>query len=143
APFHWSGDLASVADLMEDVFVTRMGGVHESKARSNALQSWLFGLTPLPAQRAADDPAALRGQALFEGDAQCSTCHSGPKLTNNATFDVGTGEALQVPSLRGIAYRAPLIHDGCAATLRDRFDPKCAGDKHGQIDQLSSDQIDD
>jgi mono/diheme cytochrome c family protein/DNA-binding beta-propeller fold protein YncE len=143
APFHWSGDLDSVADLMEDVFVTRMGGVHESKARSNALQSWLFALKPLPAQRAADDAAALRGQALFEGDAQCSTCHSGPKLTNNASVDVGTGEALQVPSLRGIGYRAPLIHDGCAATLRDRFDPKCGGDKHGKTDQLSSDQVDD
>jgi mono/diheme cytochrome c family protein len=143
APFHWSGDLDSVADLMEDVFVTRMGGVHESEARSDALQSWLFALKPLPAQRAADDAAAVRGKALFEGETQCSTCHNGPKLTNNASVDVGTGEVLQVPSLRGIGYRAPLIHDGCAATLRDRFDPKCGGDKHGHIDQLSADQIDD
>jgi mono/diheme cytochrome c family protein len=143
APFHWSGDLDSVADLMEDVFVTRMGGVHESEARSDALQSWLFALKPPPAQRAADDAAAVRGKALFEGETQCSTCHNGPKLTNNASVDVGTGEVLQVPSLRGIGYRAPLIHDGCAATLRDRFDPKCGGDKHGHIDQLSADQIDD
>jgi hypothetical protein len=142
-PFHWSGDQANVAALMEDVFVSRMGGVHESAERTHALEGWLFELTPLPAERASDDTAALRGKSLFEGDAQCSTCHNGPKLTNNKTVDVGTGEPLQVPSLRGVGYRAPLIHNGCAATLKDRFDPACGGDKHGNTAELSDSQIDD
>jgi hypothetical protein len=143
APFHWSGDQPNIAALMEDVFVTRMGGVHESPARTNALQAWLFAQSPLPPQRAANDPAAQRGKVLFEGDALCSTCHSGPKLTDNMNVDVGTGEALQVPSLRGIGYRQPLIHNGCAATLRDRFDPSCGGEKHGRTAQLSAAQLDD
>jgi hypothetical protein len=143
APFHWSGDQPNVAALMEDVFVTRMGGVHETAERTHALEGWLFELTPLPAQRGADDEAALRGQALFQGQAECNTCHNGPKLTNNMTVDVGTGEALQVPSLRGVGYRAPLIHNGCAATLKDRFDPACGGDKHGKTAQLSTEQVGD
>jgi mono/diheme cytochrome c family protein len=142
-PFHWSGDQADVPALMEDVFVQRMGGVHESPARTQALQGWLFALTPLPAQRLATDKAALRGQKLFEGDAQCGTCHNGAKLTDNKTVDVGTGEPLQVPSLRGVGYRAPLIHNGCATTLKDRFDPACGGDKHGNTAKLSDGQISD
>jgi cytochrome c peroxidase len=36
------------------------------------------------------------------------------------TVDVGTGSALQVPSLHGLALRAPYMHDGCAETLLDR-----------------------
>ena len=36
------------------------------------------------------------------------------------------------------------MHDGCAATLRDRFNPACGGgDRHGVTSQLSSAQIDD
>jgi cytochrome c peroxidase len=51
---------------------------------------------------------------------------------------------MQVPSLIGVAYRAPFIHTGCAATLRDRFDPSCGGgDKHGHTSQLDGGQIDD
>ena len=52
-------------------------------------------------------------------------------------------QPLQVPSLRGVGYRAPLIHNGCAATLKDRFDPTCGGDKHGMTAQLSDAQVDD
>jgi hypothetical protein len=49
-----------------------------------------------------------------------------------------------VPSLVGIGYRAPFIHDGCAATLRDRFDPKCGGgDLHGKTSGLTEEQIGD
>jgi hypothetical protein len=49
----------------------------------------------------------------------------------------------QVPSLLGIGTRGPFMHDGCAATLRDRFNPACGGDKHGITGQLSPAQIDD
>jgi hypothetical protein len=60
---------------------------------------------------------------------------------------VGTTEArqsLQVPSLRGVGYRAPFLHNGCAATLRARFDPACGGgDLHGKTSQLTDDQIGD
>jgi mono/diheme cytochrome c family protein len=143
APFHWGGDMAGLPELMEEVLVTRMGGVHESSERQAALQRWLFALQPLSPLRAGDDLAAQRGKALFEGDALCSSCHTGEKLTNNVNFDVGTGESLQVPSLVGVAHRGPWLHTGCANTLRDRFDPQCGGETHGKTAELSDAQIDD
>ena len=143
APFHWQGDMNDLGTLMEEVLVGRMSGVHQSPARAGALQAWLFELQPPAPVRDASDPAAQRGRALFEGQAECSTCHSGTKLTDNRTVDVGTGEPLQVPSLVGIAYRAPFIHNGCAATLRERFDPSCGGTNHGKTVGLDPQQLDD
>jgi cytochrome c peroxidase len=58
-------------------------------------------------------------------------------------MDVGTGKPYQVPSLRGLAARAPYMHDGCAATLHDRFGPCGGGDRHGVTSALTTDQIDD
>jgi mono/diheme cytochrome c family protein len=143
APFHWGGDMAGMPELMEEVLVTRMGGVHESAERQGALQHWLFALQAPAPIRASDGDAALRGKALFEGEALCSECHSGEKLTNNVNYDVGTGESVQVPSLIGISHRGPWLHTGCASTLRERFDPACGGDNHGKTAQLSDAQIDD
>jgi mono/diheme cytochrome c family protein len=121
-----------------------MGGVHQSPDRSLALEHWMYALkAPVPLRR-ADDAAAVRGKALFTGEAQCATCHSGAKLTNNKTVDVGTGLPLQVPSLVGVAHRGPWLHNGCANTLRDRFDAACGGgDAHGLTLQLAATQIDD
>lgn len=144
APFHWVGDLASVGALMDAVFVGRMGGAQQSEPRVQALEQWLYSLTPPAPLRASTDPAVERGRALFEGEAECSDCHRGPKLTDNETTDVGTGVELQTPSLVGIAHRAPFMHNGCATILRDRFEPACGGgDDHGRTTHLSDAQIDD
>ncbi len=99
----------------------------------------------MPASPPADAAAAVRGRALFNDEkTACATCHAGGPLTNNKTVDVGTGEALQVPSLSRISMRAPYMHDGCAKTLRDRFTSPCGGgDKHGVTSHLSQAQIDD
>ncbi|MFI5042767.1 MAG: cytochrome-c peroxidase, partial [Acidimicrobiales bacterium] len=69
-------------------------------------------------------------------------CHSGPKFTNNVTVDVGTGGAFQVPPLVGVGWRTPLFHDGCAATIADRFG-SCATARHGSIGSLSTQDISD
>lgn len=149
APFHWDGDMSGLHEIMDTVFIGRMGGVRQSADRLGALQGWVFEQAPPAAVRGADDAAAARGHALFNADeVGCATCHSGAKLTNNASVDVGTGEPgqrFQVPSLVGIAYRAPFMHTGCASTLRDRFtNTECAGgDQHGNTSHLSSEQIDD
>jgi hypothetical protein len=147
APFHWAGDESDINVLMEDVFVGRMGGVHQSEPRVASLTKFLFALKPPTASRDLSDPAAMRGKALFESAAiGCTNCHAGAKLTDNKSYDVGTsgGAKLQVPSLRGVGYRAPFIHTGCATTLRDRFDPACGGGaKHGNTADLSPTQVDD
>ena len=46
----------------------------------------------------------------------------------------------KVPSLLGVAARAPFMHDGCAATLDDRFGSCGGGDAHGKTSQLSAAQ---
>lgn len=147
APFHWDGALGDLSALMDEVFVGRMGGVFQSPERLEALQDWVFAIRPLPAKRTANDPAVLRGQELFNSAAVgCSTCHAGSKATNNLSLIIREGETqlMQVPSLVGVGYRAPLMHDGCAATLRDRFDPDCGGgDNHGHTSQLSEAELDD
>ncbi len=142
-PFHWIGDMRDLPTLMEHVFVGRMGGVHQTPQRLNALASWMYSVRAPAPPRAAADPAVERGRQLFVGQAECAQCHAGAKLTNNETVDVGTGLELQVPSLVAVAYRGPWIHNGCATTLRDRFDPACGGANHGRTAQLTPVQLDD
>ena len=79
---------------------------------------------------------AKRGFALFNGKAQCATCHSGWNFTDNKFHDIGTSQtdigrgklepdnvkaqfAFKTPSLRDIGQRAPYMHDGSIATLED------------------------
>ncbi len=146
APFHWAGDEADLNVLMDDVFVGRMGGVHQSDERVTTLSRFLFALKPPAAMRETEDAAALRGKELFHSaEVGCVSCHSGANFSDNKSYDVGTsnGELLQVPSLRGVAYRAPFIHTGCARTLHDRFRPECGGTAHGNVAQLEPTQIDD
>jgi hypothetical protein len=144
APFHWDGAMAGVSTIMSKVFVERMGGIYQSEERLGVLRDWLFALTPPIAMRAADDPAAQRGHDLFVATG-CTECHSGPAYTNNRNENVGTGERLQVPSLVGVAYRAPFMHTGCAQTLADRFDPACGGadDAHGRLRGITPEEIGD
>jgi hypothetical protein len=134
--------------LVDEVMVRRMGGAQETDVRKTALQNWLFSLTPPAPIVAADDAQATHGRAIFESaDAGCSGCHSGPHLTSNQSVYVGTsdpGHVLQVPSLHGVGYRAPFLHNGCAVTLKDRFDPGCGGgDQHGHTSQLSDSDVSD
>ena len=77
---------------------------------------------------------AKRGFALFNGKAQCSSCHEGWNFTNEGfqdiglpSDDVGRGKfvagvikmqhAFKTPSLREISRRSPYMHDGSIATL--------------------------
>ena len=147
APFHWDGDLPSLKGLVVDTFVHRMGLPVPLNADITAIERWLHGLrAPQPIAR-RDSDAALRGRTLFESaDVGCTQCHAGPTAALSVNFDVGVEppHAFQIPSLRGVAYRAPFLHNGCAATLRDRFTAPCGGgDLHGRTSQLSGAQIDD
>jgi len=147
APFHWDGALAGVSQVMDQVFVKRMGGTPQSPERVQSLEHWLFALSPPPPLRARGDAAAQRGAALFgSAEVGCATCHSGSAFTNNRSAVVGTSAevALQVPGLLGISHRAPFMHTGCAATLLGRFDPACGGGElHGHTAALSQAELGD
>lgn len=79
--------------------------------------------------------AELRGQALFFGKAQCSTCHPAPYYTDNSMHDLQTGRfftprtirnhamvmdgKIKTFPLRGIKESPPYLHDGRLMTLDD------------------------
>lgn len=145
APLHWDGDMDGIDTIMAEVFVKRMGGIAQGPRRIKAFAKWIDALPELPRSAPVDVAAVERGKALFnDAKVACASCHEGTRLTNNKSVDVGTGRAFQVPSLLNIADRAPFMHDGCAATLHDRFSPYCGGgDKHGTTSHLSPSDIDD
>jgi hypothetical protein len=141
APYHWPGDEPDLAAIVKDVYVTRMSGAALATDQTAALSTWINAIPAPPAPTWVDASAAAAGRAIFQrADVGCSTCHSGPKFTNNATVDVGTGAAFQVPPLVGVGWRTPLLHDGCAATIADRFGA-CATPGHGNIASLSATDI--
>lgn len=144
APFHWQGDMPTLDALAAEVMVKRMGGPSLPTSYVAALGDYMDGLRH-PTPLAPADPAAVeRGRIVFESaEAACSTCHAGPSFTGPGSHDVGTGFLVQVPSLLGLSLRAPYMHNGCASTLHDRFDTECGGDRHGRIDHLSAEDIDD
>ncbi len=141
APFHWDGTLPDMAALFDETGVARMGHAPRPETEVAALEAWLDRI-PLAAVPSTDPAAVAAGEAVFAW-AGCPDCHPAPAYTDNRTLDVGTGGAFQVPSLRGVSRRLPLMHDGCAATLDDRFDPMCGGDAHGPADTLSVDELAD
>jgi mono/diheme cytochrome c family protein len=145
APFHWNGDLKNLGALMDEVFVKRMSGPPLDASYVAVLSHWLDTIPALPRRPARDTDAASRGQALFQSPAVgCTSCHNGSLLTNNNTVDVGTGRPMQVPSLRGVGWRAPFMHNGCAPTLAQRFTAACGGgDRHGLTSRLTPAQLGD
>jgi len=82
-----------------------------------------------------NDAAALRGQELFFGKAQCATCHAPPHYTDNQTHDLkverfyrpgittsqttSADGSVKTPPLRGIKDSPPYLHDGRLLTLED------------------------
>lgn len=121
APYHWNGEARGLEDLMTMTFTERMRGPALKDDQRAAIAGWLGELPPLrrASTPASFAPAVARGQAIFESaTARCSSCHSGPMRTNNASVDVGTGGLLQVPSLNGVVHRAPYLHDGSRPHLR-------------------------
>jgi len=140
-PFHWSGDMNDFDKLAHDVFNSRMAGPSLTNEHVASLFRWVDKIPRLEAPPADDLAVVERGRALFnDADVACATCHSGDKFTNNASVSVGTDGAFQVPSLIGLVWRAPYMHQGCAATLADRFGSCGGGDAHGKTSHLTAEQ---
>jgi mono/diheme cytochrome c family protein len=148
APLHWNGDMDDLGMIMHEVFVNRMGGTPQGPRHIAAFGDWLQTIPAHPASpRGTADQIASGKEIFFRADVACGDCHNGRHFTNNKNSDVGTGSALQVPTLVGVAARAPFMHDGCAATLEDRFDPAQSacngGEQHGKTAHLTGDEIAD
>ncbi len=127
APFHWAGDLATLDALFTEVFSRRMGGKRLNGVEATALADWMESIPSIAVPTMVDDPAVTRGAITYAR--ACASCHAVPGA---ASVNVGTGGPLQTPPLRGLMFRAPYLHDGCASTLADRFG-RCATPAHGAV----------
>jgi hypothetical protein len=132
APFHWDGAMKDLGAIMSEGFTRRMSGPSLDAGQISALSLWLDSQALAAPSPALDPNAVTRGQALFTSS-NCNSCHSGGHFTTNATVDVGTGGSFQVPTLNGVAARAPFLHDGSIPSLRNTF---THGGKHFESDQL-------
>jgi len=150
-----TGDGTDLAYWNRYVAVTQMGGqgsFAESRTGVNvtngttdlvssklpALQAYQLSLAaPTPPVGSFDPAAAARGKIVFEGAGQCSTCHSGPALSDANIRLHAPSEVVSEPEPNGAAsyasrsatkqYRtaplaglwqhAPYFHNGSAATL--------------------------
>ncbi|HEY7546735.1 MAG TPA: hypothetical protein VID27_17720 [Blastocatellia bacterium] len=93
---------------------------------------------PTPPEGSFDKEAAARGQAIFNGKAQCSTCHVPPLFTEpgwnmHKASEIGIDdfqskrspdEAYRTAPLKGLwaHQKGGFYHDGRFATLRDVVD---------------------
>ena len=99
------------------------------------LEAYQLSLTA-PPPGSFDAAAAGRGQAVFNGQGQCATCHTGPTFTDANTRLHPTSEVITDPThaersatgmyrttpLRALMQHPPYFHDGSAATLNDVVD---------------------
>lgn len=117
-----------------------------SRAIADYMRTRMSGRSPWDRSRAGETDAlsqeAKWGEALYFGKARCTRCHSGALFTNGNFHNEGIGwsestrsfsdegrfketgfysdlGAFKTPSLRDVARRAPYMHDGSKATLRD------------------------
>jgi mono/diheme cytochrome c family protein len=148
APFHWDGEFAAIPDLMNDVFVHRMGAAMlPSTERQNSLEGWMNNIPAKIHETPSDAQAQsiANGKAIFnDPTVNCASCHSGAHLTNNKNEEIGFGTATQTPSLIDVSFHAPYLHDGSVTTLEARFtDATALSGKHGKTDKLNPAQLKD
>jgi hypothetical protein len=143
APYHWPGDMKDMNALVDNVYTVRMSGAQLASDQMKALTNWVQGRPAPSAPSWIDTAAAAHGKVLFDSaTVGCSGCHSGAKFTDNTDRDVGSGGRFQVPPLVGVGWRTPLLHDGCAKTVADRFST-CDSPTHGNTRSLSTGDLTD
>ncbi len=145
APFHWDGEFADAGALTRATITGLMGGdgllVDEA-----AVSAWLATLAP-PAARepTADEQATIEAGARVFAAAGCAGCHAGDEFSDRQRHEVlapssdpaARLDRVDTPTLRGVHARAPYLHDGRAATLREVLTTHNARDQHGRTSGLS------
>jgi len=154
-PWLWQGTVPSLALKTRNLFVKHgmIGGVLDPEA-GQLLTDFQVSGTKVPVSPFLDadgnpSPPAENGKIIFEGKANCSSCHTAPlyipvpPMQPNIIEGVGVGlNPDNVPSLRGVWSSAPYLWNGSAATLRDVI-VNNPGDKHGTTSTLTQQEIDD
>jgi YVTN family beta-propeller protein len=160
-PYNWLGTKGT---LQENITGTtaRMGGSGLLPAELESLAQFIaVGLKPPPNPHVGATgltPQQQNGKKLFmDAATKCNTCHVGGGGSDGAQHDVGTmteveakvakatGHTLPIlyntPSLRGLFYSAPYLHDGSAPTLHDAL--KKTAHTMGKTAHLTAQELDD
>lgn len=115
-PYTWAGTVDSIADEAMITSVGRLGG-HLGDEEAALVQAYIATFERI--QRPDIDSARVqRGMAAF-ASAGCTTCHSGPSLTDGDIHGMFGLATVNTPSLVNVGSTAPYLHDGSMATLGD------------------------
>ncbi|MBO5214422.1 MAG: hypothetical protein J6B86_06605, partial [Clostridia bacterium] len=93
--------------------------------------------------------SALRGKVLFEGKANCASCHAGDLygadilIYDNYVQSETETRGLLVPPLVEAWRTAPYLHDGSAATILDVLTTRNVTGTHGNVEGLTETELDD
>ncbi|MEZ4439164.1 MAG: c-type cytochrome [Polyangiaceae bacterium] len=118
-PFGWQGDAKDLPTHLRQTF-RRLGGRGLDDDAMASLLAYLGEMgTPSRPAPPPDPDLVARGRRLFHAETVgCATCHTAEGIgSDGARHDVGTGVAVETPSLRLVAGTGPYFHDGRFATL--------------------------
>lgn len=108
--FGWQGKHATLEVHVDKTIHENLRGKGLSSDELAQLVTYVRAMKA-PASRPLDGDAA-RGQRVFAGAADCSSCHDPARnFSDGLVHDVGGGP-FRTPSLLGIAGRGRLFHDG-------------------------------
>jgi len=162
-PLRWSATWDESADseaairleqfgtgLMTGEFNPTSGSPNQGRSLElDSLGAYLDSLAPPSPPRLPPDHESLleKGRKIFfDPSTGCSDCHPPPRYTDFETHDIGTadgsgeylGPEIDTPSLLGLAYSAPYLHDGTAPTLESIIVEKNPLDRHGVTSHLDT-----
>jgi YVTN family beta-propeller protein len=162
-PYKWNGNNPSLAvecGPRTEKYFWRSENYDEKTLTDLAV--YIRNLPPRPNRFIQKDGTLTavqeRGRQLFERSEdklgnpieevnRCSHCHSGPKGTDQKSFDVGTSKItdnvgpFDTPQLTNIALTAPYLHDGSARSLEEIWTIYNQNDEHGRTNDLSKDEL--
>lgn len=132
-PLRTGGDRMSVA---EDAELTArvMGGQGLTPQDARDIQAYVDSIRGVDLPR---EPAPA-GRAAFER-ADCAGCHEGELHTDRQKHALRGREAVQTPSLIGVAATPPYLFDGLAVDLADVLE-RAPSQGHGAVERLSADE---
>jgi hypothetical protein len=126
APYGHDGRFTSLREFTRQVIVEEFAGGEPPEVILDALVAFMHDLGFLPnpqlepLNRLVDGASlpAKRGERIF--DAFCARCHiPSSQFIDRRAHDVGTGGTFDTPTLRGVALKDRLFHDGRARGLDD------------------------
>jgi len=124
-----------------------------TQARDDAVNAYLKSLEPTPSPYLTEDgrltASAQRGQAIFNGKANCVSCHMPPYYGDRSKHLLGLGSdedrdrEFATPILIECWRTAPYMYDGRAVSIRDVVTIDNTNNRHGNTRDLTEQEVAD